>query len=106
MDTKKRKRLEHAGWRVGSAEGFLALTPDELAILEMREALGRRVRELRESRNLTQSALAAAMGSSQSRVAKVEAGHPGVSLELTIRALLSLGANRDDVGACIASTAA
>lgn len=106
MKPKKQERLERAGWRVGSADEFLELTPDERAILEMREALGQRVRELRSARQMTQSALASAMGSSQSRVARIEAGHPGVSLELTIRALLSLGADRDDVGACIAATSA
>ncbi|MEP6617665.1 MAG: hypothetical protein ABJE47_00060 [bacterium] len=35
MDAKKRKRLERAGWTVGTAAGFLKLTPEEAALVEM-----------------------------------------------------------------------
>ncbi len=106
MKANKRKQLRAAGWRVGSAAEFAELRDDEVTLLEMRESLGRRVRELRGSVGVTQTALAKLMGSSQSRVAKIEAGHPGVSLELMVRALLALGADRTEVGACISATAA
>ncbi len=106
MKSAKKKRLEAAGWRVGDATEFVGLDAAELALIEMREALGRRVRELRTAAGLTQTGLAERMGSSQSRVAKIEAGHPSVSLELTVRALLALGADRSEVGACISTSAA
>lgn len=97
MDTKKRKRLEAAGWAVSDAATFLKLTPEEAALVEMRLALSRSLRERRLAVGLTQTELAKQLGSSQSRVAKLEAGDPSVSLELLIRALLSVGATRKDV---------
>lgn len=97
MDAKKRKRLEAAGWAVGNAAAFLRLTPEESALVEMRLALSRSLRERRMAAGLTQTELAKQLGSSQSRVAKLEAGDVSVSLELLIRALLSAGASRKDI---------
>lgn len=102
MDAKKRKRLEAAGFAVGSAAEFLDLTPEDTALVEMRLALSRALRERRTDAGLTQSALARRIGSSQSRVAKMEAGDPSVSLELLIRALLAAGASRREVGQALA----
>jgi DNA-binding XRE family transcriptional regulator len=102
MDAKKRKRLEAAGWAVGDAAAFLKLTPQEAALVEMRLALSRSLRERRLAAGLTQTALAKTLGSSQSRVAKLEGGDPSVSLELLIRALLSVGASRKDVAHALA----
>lgn len=106
MKATKAKKLEAAGWRAGDAADFLELTEAETALLEMREALGARVRTLRAGASVTQTELARRMGSSQSRVAKIEAGHPSASLELMVRALLALGADRAEVGQCIAASAA
>lgn len=97
MNVKKRKRLEAAGWAVGDAAAFLKLTPEESALVEMRLALSRSLRERRLAAGLTQTELAKQLGSSQSRMAKLEAGDSSVSLELLIRALLSTGASRKDV---------
>ncbi len=97
MDSKKRKRLEAAGWTIGDAAAFLKLTPEESALVEMRLALSQSLRERRVAAGLTQTELAKQLGSSQSRVAKLEAGDPSVSLELLIRALLAIGASRKDV---------
>jgi DNA-binding XRE family transcriptional regulator len=97
MDARKRKRLEARGWNVGDAATFLKLSPEESALVEMRLALSRTLRERRTEAGLTQTALAKHLGSSQSRVAKLEAGDPSVSLELLIRALLAVGASRKDV---------
>jgi predicted transcriptional regulator len=52
---------------------------------------------------VTQVALAKALQSSQSRVAKMEAGDPTVSLDLLVRSLLALGASNRDLAAIIAS---
>ena len=102
MDAKKRKQLERAGFAVGTAAEFLALTPEEAALVEMRLALSRTLRERRTEAGLTQAALARQTGSSQSRVAKMEAGDPSVSLDLLIRALLTVGASRREVGRALA----
>ena len=45
------------------------------------------------------------IGSSQSRVAKMEAGDPSVSVDLLIRTLFALGVNRKQVGRAIGATA-
>lgn len=102
MDAKKRKRLERAGFAVGGAAEFLGLSEDEAALVEMRLALSRALRERRTAAGLTQALLARRTGSSQSRVAKMEAGDPSVSLDLLIRALLAVGANRREVGHALA----
>lgn len=102
MDAKRRKRLEAAGWTVGDATDFLKLAPEEAALVEMRLALSRTLRERRQAAGLTQVGLAKQLGSSQSRVAKLEAGDASVSLELLIRALLSVGASRKDVANALA----
>ena len=68
----------------------------------MHLALSEALRERRTAVGLTQVELAERMGSSQSRVAKMEAGDPSVSLELLIRALLMVGATRREVGRVLA----
>lgn len=102
MDAKKRKRLEAAGFAVGSAAEFLDLSPAEAALVDMRLALSAALRERRTAAGLTQAALARRVGSSQSRVAKMEAGDPSVSLDLLVRALLAAGASRREVGQAVA----
>jgi DNA-binding XRE family transcriptional regulator len=102
MDAKKRKRLEKAGWGVGNATDFLGLSDEETALVEMRLALSRSLKERRLAAGLTQTTLAKQLGSSQSRVAKLEAADPSVSLELLIRALLAVGASRKDVATALA----
>lgn len=97
LTAAKKKRLERAGWAVGSAAEFLRLSPEEAALVEMRLALSTSLRERRQQAHLTQSALAKRLGSSQSRVAKMEAGDPTVSLDLLVRALLVLGATQREV---------
>src|SRR5687768_13253590 len=99
----KRRRLEAAGWRVGDASEFLDLTADESAFVEIKLALAQRVRELREEHNWTQAEFARRVGSSQSRVAKMEAADPTVSVDLLVRSLLAAGADRREVGRVVAS---
>lgn len=97
MDQAKRRRLESAGWRIGSAKEFLRLTPPEAQIVEMKLALSEALRRRRQRKHITQARLAELLRSSQSRVAKLEAGAPGVSLDLLCRALLATGATAADI---------
>ena len=92
MRESKRKRLEAKGWRVGNTAEFLNLSSEEAAYVELKITLASRLREWRVRRRLTQDDLARLVRSSQSRVAKMEAGDPSVSLDLLIRTLLALGA--------------
>lgn len=103
MDHKKRKRLEAAGWKVGSPAEFLELTPEEEQLVEIHLSLSAKLRELRQRRRWTQTVLAKRLGSSQSRVAKMEAGDPSVSLDLLVRGLLAAGASPRDIGRALAS---
>ena len=103
MRPEKKKRLEARGWRVGSTEDFLDLTPQESALVELRLKLADAVRELRREKHLTQVQLATLLRSSQSRVAKVEAADDSVSIDLLIRSLLALGATQEDLARVIAA---
>ena len=102
MNARKKKRLEGAGWRVGSTREFLGLSSAEAAYIDLKIALSDKLKERRQRRQVTQQELARLLGSSQSRVAKMEAGDPTVSLDLLLRALFALGATRRDVAKAIA----
>ena len=104
MIEKKRKRLEAAGWKIGSAREFLELTDQEEAYIELRLKLADALKRQRVSRNLTQGDLAKAMSSSQSRVAKMEAGDASVSLDLLVRSLLGMGTTNMDLAKIIAGS--
>lgn len=97
MKATKRVKLEAAGWSVGDAAAFLDLSPAEAAYVELKLSLSRTLRRWRSTRRLTQTELAERLGSSQSRVAKMEAGDPTVSADLLLRSLLALGATPKDI---------
>jgi DNA-binding XRE family transcriptional regulator len=101
MDAAKKKRLEEAGLRVGSAAEFLQLTPEEAKIVEVKLALGNELRRIRREHHWTQTQVANKIGSSQSRVAKMEAADASVSIDLVVKSLFSLGASTRDVGSVI-----
>lgn len=89
MSKANRERLAKAGWKVGDAAEFLELSDVEAALVEAKLALGDAVRALRRRSHLSQQDLAKRMGSSQSRVAKVENHDPEVSLDLQLRAVFA-----------------
>ena len=103
MDKNKKELLKAKGWKVGSTEGFLDLSEEELAYIELKISLSRLTKELRVKRQLTQQQTADLISSSQSRVAKIEAGDPSVSIDLQIRSLLALGASKEDLAEAIRS---
>jgi predicted transcriptional regulator len=96
------RRLKARGWKVGDTTEFLGLSQQEAALVELRLALCRSVRERRLKLGLSQVELASRLGSSQSRVAKLEAADATVSLDLLIRGLLALGASRREIGRALA----
>ena len=102
MKNRKRAQLEAHGWRVGDVATFLDLTPEEAAFVETKLALSRSLRDRRAAKGLSQTALAQLLNSSQSRVAKMEAADPTVSVDLLLRALFALGARPRDVASCLA----
>ena len=102
MKKTKRAALEARGWRVGSVADFLELSAAEAAFIETKLALSRSLRDRRTAEGLSQAALARRLRSSQSRVAKMEAADPTVSIDLLLRALYALGARPKDVASSIA----
>jgi DNA-binding transcriptional regulator YiaG len=102
MDKGKRKKLEKVGWKIGSAADFLGLTEEEAAFVEVKVALSSELRERRQDQGLSQVDLARILGSSQSRVAKMEASDPTVSVDLLIRGLLATGASTKDIATALA----
>jgi ribosome-binding protein aMBF1 (putative translation factor) len=104
MIDAKRKRLESRGWKVGNTREFLKLTEEEEAYVELRLKLADALKRQRMRRNLTQADLAKTMKSSQSRVAKMEAGDASVSLDLLVRSLLAIGTSSKELAKVIAGS--
>ncbi len=101
MKASKRKKLEEAGWKVGLTSEFLGLSAEEEMLVNMKMALALKVKERRQRLKMTQQNLAKRLGSSQSRVAKIEIADRSVSMELLVRSLASLGASPAEIGKII-----
>ena len=97
MKAEKRRRLEAAGWKETTVQEFLNLSQADVQYIEMKLALSRLLRLVRERRRLTQTKAAALLKTSQSRLARMEAGDPSVSLDLLVRGLFALGASPRDL---------
>ena len=102
MQESKRRKLAGKGWMFGDASDFLGLTPEEDALIDLRLKLAEGLKDRRLRKRLTQIDLAKAVRSSQSRVAKMEAGDPTVSIDLLVRSLIALGASSRDLAKIIA----
>jgi DNA-binding XRE family transcriptional regulator len=103
MQAHMRAKLEAQGWKVGSADEFLGLSPEESAYIEMKLALSKLLKQQRLKRKMSQVELAKAVKSSQSRIAKMEAGDPSVSIDLLMKSLLALGASPKQLAKTIAT---
>ena len=101
MKKSKREKLKAAGWAVGSVQEFLGLSDADAALIEMKLSLSRSLRERRQRRGVSQMELAKRLHSSQSRVAKMEAGDPSVSMDLLVSSLLVLGVSPADLAKTI-----
>jgi len=101
LDKRKKAKLAKKGWKVGTVADFLELSAEESAYIEMKLALSEKLKERRLQGKLTQAQLAKAIDSSQSRVAKMEAGDPTVSLDLLVKSLLALGVSKKELGKVI-----
>jgi len=93
MNKAQKKKLEQAGWKIGTASELLGLTAAEEALVEAKLRLGNAVRAVRLRNHLSQAELAKLMGSSQPRVAKLENNDPEVSLDLQMKAIFAANAN-------------
>ena len=97
MNKNQKQALEAAGFDFEDAEDFLKLTAEERKLVELRVAVSRSIRKRRERQHLTQADLAKRMKTSQPRIARIESGSRGVSLDLMFRGLFALGGTMKDV---------
>lgn len=102
MGRAKEKRLAKRGWKAGTAEEFLGLSPEESAYIDLKLRLAEALATRRKRRKLSQVQAAALLGTSQSRVSKMEAGEASVSIDLLIRSSLALGAAPGEIAKAIA----
>ena len=102
MKESTRKHLESKGWKFGTVREFLNLTAEEEAYIELRLKLADGLKARRSAKKMTQVKLAQTLKSSQSRIAKMEAGDPTVSLDLLVKSLLALGTSNRQIAEIIA----
>lgn len=103
MDELKRRRLEEKGWVSTTVEELFGLTPEESAYIEFKLSLSNYLKKQRSQSQITQTELAKKIGSSQSRVAKMEKGDPSVSIDLLVKSLLALNVSVGDIGRVLAA---
>jgi predicted XRE-type DNA-binding protein len=101
MNAAKKRRLAAAGWKETSVKDFLNLSDADAQYIETKLALSRRLRVFRQQRNLTQTKAATLLHTSQSRLARMEAGDPSVSLDRLVRGFFALGATREDLAEAV-----
>ena len=103
MRPSKKRKLQQAGFKVGTVQEFLGLSDEEMALIELKVRLVGMLRQVRQARGLRQQDLADLISSSQSRIAKIEAGDADVSLDLICKALFSMGVSRQQLARTIGS---
>lgn len=103
MTEAKRRKLEAAGWKVGTVQEFLGLSNAEMTLIEVKLALARQLREWRQRAGLSQAVVARRLRTSQPRLARMEHGEPGVTIDLLVRALCELGVKARRMGEVIGS---
>lgn len=101
MKLAKRRKLAAVGWKETNVREFLNLTDADMQYIETKLALSQKFREVRQKRHLTQTKAAALLKTSQSRLARMEAGDPSVSLDLLVRGLFALGITRKELAKAV-----
>lgn len=90
MDNSSTKTAGNAG---GSSE--------ETIFIEMRLALKELLKRYRQKNSLSQQDLARKLGTGQARVSRIERADPGVSTDQLLKALLAMGATREEIAQVI-----
>jgi predicted XRE-type DNA-binding protein len=105
MTSQRKKALEAAGFKVGTVQEFLGLSDAEMQVIEIRVRLAKALRALRQKKRLSQADVARLVESSQARVATMENGGSGATLDLLVRALVVLGMTPRQLGSIVAKAA-
>ena len=66
-----------------------------MQLIELRIALGKMLREKREEKGYTQTVFAKEIGTSQSRIAKMESGDSSVTVDLILKSLFHFVHSKD-----------
>lgn len=105
MKKSKRERLERAGFAVGDTQEFLGLGAAEMAVIDVRVALAQAVRDRRSRRlKVSQTEFGRRVGISESRVVKMEAGDPSVTIDLLMGSLFKSGSTPEEVARVLLSS--
>jgi DNA-binding XRE family transcriptional regulator len=91
------KKLKN-GWVEGSVKDFLDLSDADVEYIELRLALSRLLREVRQKLRLTQMEVAARLDTSQSRLAKMEKADPHRFIRFAASVSLSSRCNTQGTG--------
>src|SRR5262245_6111453 len=91
MRPAKRRALETAGWKLGDAADFLAMTDEERQMLDLRVDAALAVRRQRHAMKLSQHELARRIHTSQPRIVKIEQSAKDVTLDQILRAYAAAG---------------
>jgi predicted XRE-type DNA-binding protein len=100
LSARKKARIEAMGGRVTTVEDWLDLTPEEVAVLDMKIRLGEQLKAQRRRRKLSQERAAKILHTSQGRVSKLEKGQ--ATLDQLARSLLAMGGSKKEVARAIA----
>jgi DNA-binding XRE family transcriptional regulator len=98
---KKRATKTKGKWVEGTVQEFLELSDADMELIETRLVASRLLKQVRQRKKLTQAAVAETLHTSQSRLAKMEAGDPSVSLDLLFRSLFALGVTRKNLASSL-----
>jgi predicted XRE-type DNA-binding protein len=101
MDTKKRKKIEAAGYQVVDSAEWLGLTEQEQAIVKMRVNFALEIERVRKTKKISQQALAERIGTQQSGVARMLNNPASATIDSLINTLLALGTSPRRIAALI-----
>ncbi|MGB3562289.1 MAG: helix-turn-helix transcriptional regulator [Thermoanaerobaculia bacterium] len=99
LDSKKKARIKAMGGRVTTVEEWLDLSPEEVAIIDMKIRLGEELKALRRKKRISQEKAAKLLQTSQGRVSKMEKGQ--ASLDQLAKSLLVMGESKKGLGRVI-----
>jgi predicted XRE-type DNA-binding protein len=101
MDTKKREKIEAAGYQVVDSSEWLGLTEQEQAIVKMRVSFALEIERVRKSKKISQQALAERIGTKQPGVARMLNNPASATIDSLINTLLALGTSPRRIAALI-----
>jgi DNA-binding XRE family transcriptional regulator len=104
LSEARRAEMARKGAVELTVQEWLGLSDAEMIVIEIHVRLSREVKRAREAAGLTQKDLAERMKVAQPRVAKIETGGRGVSLDHLVSAFLAAGGTLAELAAIVAAS--